>query len=565
MPAVLFFPMSCHGFCQAAFTLMVVGGVIRTAAAFYSVPFGGGYAQTLNHIAQSRRVSLSPSFGPHSHLVRSHVSLWSTLHRNLNNTDINALIDEVSGAVPETDSTTMNEEELTADQIRDLEYMEKAIELAQSRVGQRTNYAPYPRPVSTAILVSSDNLILGSGITTCNIDAVHECLINSGLEGITPLHHEWFVSWPSNAVTRRNLEGSTLYVTLEPSAERRGESSPPLAQLIVNAGISRVVIGCPDPVAERATKGAALLHDSGIHVEIGVHRELCEELIKEYAQLANTKLHRFARKHVKQFGRPLGFLHCSVIDSDDAEAFARNGNAFGNNLGLSRDTGAYELAPPPFVVWVGRQDADDNDVEFEEEEQGEVLQRSPMMPWYSQVDAVVVTFPKLGNGPSEDQSIKARLNGLKWLATHGKALPSGVERILVLDAADITDLPLTNNDPNLPHGVDIEEFWKGEGRKPTRVLLRLATCSSAASAAAAAAAAAEAAARAAELAKNAKESGDAAAAAEVAIQCQEVAMSSMKLIQRDVEVMQDFKTNLLSLGVFVESIQGGEPIDGEFF
>jgi len=133
MPAVLFFPMSCHGFCQAAFTLMVVGGVIRTAAAFYSVPFGGGYAQTLNHIAQSRRVSLSPSFGPHSHLVRSHVSLWSTLHRNLNNTDINALIDEVSGAVPETDSTTMNEEELTADQIRDLEYMEKAIELAQSK------------------------------------------------------------------------------------------------------------------------------------------------------------------------------------------------------------------------------------------------------------------------------------------------------------------------------------------------------------------------------------------------------------------------------------------------
>jgi len=28
---------------------------------------------------------------------------------------------------------------------------------------------------------------------------------------------------------------------------------------------------------------------------------------------------------------------------------------------------------------------------------------------------------------------------------------------------------------------------------------------------------------------------------------------------------KDFKTNLLSLGVFVESIQGGEPIDGEFF
>ena len=149
-----------------------------------------------------------------------------------------------------------------------------------------------------------------------------------------------------------------------------------------------------------------------------------------------------------------------------------------------------------------------------------------------------MTFPKLGNGPSEDQSIKARLNGLKWLATHGNALPSGVERILVLDAADITDLPLTNSDPNLPLGVDIEEFWKGDGRKPTRVLLRLATCQSAASAAAAAAEAAARAAAAAQLAKDAKESGDAEAAAEVAIACQEAAMSSMMIIQRDVEMMQ---------------------------
>jgi hypothetical protein len=172
------------------------------------------------------------------------------------------------------------------------------------------------------------------------------------------------------------------YFSIMSSVLSCSESSPPLAQLIVNAGIPRVVIGCPDPVSERATKGASLLHASGLNVEIGVHREQCEELIAEYAQLANTKLHRVARKQVKQFGRPLGFLHCSVIDSDDAEAFARNGNAFGNNLGLSRDTGAYEIAPPPFVVWVGKDNADDNEVVFEDEEQGEVLQRSPMMPWY---------------------------------------------------------------------------------------------------------------------------------------------------------------------------------------
>ena len=84
----------------------------------------------------------------------------------------------------------------------------------------------------------------------------------------------------------------------------------------------------------------------------------------------------------------------------------------------------------------------------------------------------VSTFPKAGNGPVDDPSIQARLRGLKWLATHGKSLPAGVERVLVMDAQDLKDLPLTNDDPNLPPGVDVEEFWCAEGRKPSRVLLR---------------------------------------------------------------------------------------------
>ena len=84
----------------------------------------------------------------------------------------------------------------------------------------------------------------------------------------------------------------------------------------------------------------------------------------------------------------------------------------------------------------------------------------------------VATFPKAGTGPVNDPSIQARLKGLKWLADGGKSLPAGVERVLVMDATDLKDLPLTNDDPNLPHGVDVEGFWRSEGRKPSRVLLR---------------------------------------------------------------------------------------------
>ena len=43
-----------------------------------------------------------------------------------------------------------------------------------------------------------------------------------------------------------------------------------------------------------------------------------------------------ARKHFNAFGRPLGFLHCSVVDSDDVESFARNGNTFGKDFGGQR-------------------------------------------------------------------------------------------------------------------------------------------------------------------------------------------------------------------------------------
>ena len=100
--------------------------------------------------------------------------------------------------------------------------------------------------------------------------------------------------------------------------------------------------------------------------------------------------------------QPMGHLHCSVIDSDDAEAFARNGNSFGTNFGgqhLSfRDFGMYEIAPPPESIWAEDAGDDDDDeftsevddffnMEFEEEDAQENLGKNPMTPWYEQVDA----------------------------------------------------------------------------------------------------------------------------------------------------------------------------------
>jgi len=184
-----------------------------------------------------------------------------------------------------------------------------------------------------------------------------------------------------------------------------------------------------------------------------------------------------------------------------------------------------------------------------------------MMPWYETVDAIVATFPREGRGPDDDPSIQARLKGLKWLATDGKSLPAGVERVLAMDATDLKDLPLTNDDPNLPPGVDVEEFWRAEGRKPSRVLLRHGNNAVAIAVAQAAAQAAAAAAKASEKAKAAIETGDAELAAEAALECQQAAMASNDFIQKEIQKTQDLKQRLTKLGVKVEIIKGAKPID----
>ena len=104
----------------------------------------------------------------------------------------------------------------------------------------------------------------------------------------------------------------------------------------------------------------------------------CLELSSRYTERAISKFHTMARNHRKRYNRPLGLLHCSVVDSDDLEAFAQLGNAFGKSFGgqtLSfRDFGSYEMAPPPEHIWADDLGEDDND---QKRSVGSVI-----MPWY---------------------------------------------------------------------------------------------------------------------------------------------------------------------------------------
>ncbi len=70
--------------------------------------------------------------------------------------------------------------------------------------------------------------------------------------------------------------GATLYVTLEPCCHQGRQ--PPCTQAILEAGISRVVIGSRDPNPLVHGKGAALLRQAGVQVEEDFMRDACDAL-----------------------------------------------------------------------------------------------------------------------------------------------------------------------------------------------------------------------------------------------------------------------------------------------
>lgn len=61
--------------------------------------------------------------------------------------------------------------------------------------------------------------------------------------------------------------GATAYVTLEPCAHRSSRGSA-CADLLVAAGVARVVIGCEDPDPRTSGSGLSRLRDAGIETEL---------------------------------------------------------------------------------------------------------------------------------------------------------------------------------------------------------------------------------------------------------------------------------------------------------
>lgn len=83
-----------------------------------------------------------------------------------------------------------------------------------------------------------------------------------------------------------SIEGGKAWVTLEPCAHHG--RTPPCADALVDAGLSRVVIGLLDPDPNVSGKGVGRLRAAGIEVEVGVGEETIRQQLAPYLKHRTT-------------------------------------------------------------------------------------------------------------------------------------------------------------------------------------------------------------------------------------------------------------------------------------
>jgi len=114
------------------------------------------------------------------------------------------------------------------------------------RLAERGRYTAHPNPVVGCVLVN-DNDVIGEGFHA-KTGAAHAEV---------------------NALREAGdmARGATAYVTLEPCAHHG--NTPPCADALIEAGVSRVVVAMPDPNT-KAGGGLQRLRDAGIDVRVGL-------------------------------------------------------------------------------------------------------------------------------------------------------------------------------------------------------------------------------------------------------------------------------------------------------
>lgn len=145
--------------------------------------------------------------------------------------------------------------------MKDSDYMHMALELAKRGQGWTA-----PNPMVGAVIVKSGRVIGQGYHRRCGgLHAEREALACCG----------------------ESPEGATLYVTLEPCCHDGRQ--PPCTDAILEAGISRVVVGSDDPNPLVGGKGLCILRRRGVEVETGVVKQECDALNQVFFHFMKTR------------------------------------------------------------------------------------------------------------------------------------------------------------------------------------------------------------------------------------------------------------------------------------
>jgi diaminohydroxyphosphoribosylaminopyrimidine deaminase / 5-amino-6-(5-phosphoribosylamino)uracil reductase len=142
-------------------------------------------------------------------------------------------------------------------------HLARAIELAGRGVG-----AVKPNPVVGAV-IARDGEVVGEGWherfggAHAEVNAIEAC----GMADLT---------------------GATLYVSLEPCCHEG--KTPPCTEAIVQAGITRVVVGSDDPTEKAAGRGLGILRDEGVEIviadgELATRARLLNQAFRKHARV----------------------------------------------------------------------------------------------------------------------------------------------------------------------------------------------------------------------------------------------------------------------------------------
>lgn len=183
-------------------------------------------------------------------------------------------------------------------ELEPVDYMKKALALAKLGLGYTS-----PNPAVGCVIVKDGNIV-GTGY--------HH-------KAGTPHAEVWALKEAGN-----QAKGATVYVTLEPCAHYG--RTPPCARTLAKNEVGKVVIAMLDPNPLVSGKGAAILRQAGISVEVGL-------LSKEAAKLNEVFIKNMMVK------KP--FIAAKLAQSLDGCVASRTGNSQWITNSWARQYGHY--------------------------------------------------------------------------------------------------------------------------------------------------------------------------------------------------------------------------------